>query len=172
MLRESVWKHIIFFYRIPVFYRKEFPERMCNMWEFSRPHRVHLFLKSSLQYFSHQSDSTFCLTYDSSLLGKSRTWGGPAGSNDISLSRSIPHGEKHLLLQLPKKKKKEHENLSCIFNNWNFFWFLLSLFFQVFSEDMPKSTTHAMRSEYIFPCQSITKWYACAQLLHKLVFWV
>lgn len=51
----------------------EFSKLMCNVWEFSRPHAIQLFSKSFLQFFSHQGDSMFCLTYDFSFLGMTRT---------------------------------------------------------------------------------------------------
>lgn len=77
---------------------------MYSVWKFSKPHIVHLFLKSFLQYFSHQGASIFCLTYDFFLLGKPKT----CGSNHISLLVLVLHGEKYIYYHsyLHKKKKK------------------------------------------------------------------
>lgn len=87
-----------------------------------------LVLKSFLHYFRHHSEGIFCLTYDFSFLGKSRTQGGPQEAMTFLFQCQHLMGKKDLLIKMPK----EIENLRCTFSTIEkFFSLLQSLLFSI-----------------------------------------
>lgn len=133
-----------FLYCIQIFYRKT---RFGISWKnvqcvgvFQVTYSTNLFLKSFLQYFNHQGDIVFCLTYDCS-------------SKKLQDMRLSCRKQWHFSFCVNTKGKAfitvvvKRENLSYVFSTVKFFSFLLS--FKKYYETSP-NPVHIMCSKCIF----------------------